>query len=211
MNNSHSTDFDPSVFNNTVALQTSWKRMTRGPGYDFINPFFLNRDKSDYAYYKPNKILKIFPIIPALMGVAFCLALPIDNHLKKQSVFDLGSKVSIVFGVLCLIGSFLLYRKATTPHFFDRTKGFYYKGRRNPEKFSDSDKVKTFIPFENIQAIQLLRQLYDDPHDSDVYELNLILKNSERVHVLEYASLNLIEEDAAYLSHFMDVPIWSTF
>jgi hypothetical protein len=40
------------------------------------------------------------------------------------------------------------------------------------------------------------------------YEINLILKDSSRVHVVQHRSKKRIRQDAAVLAEFLDKPLW---
>lgn len=71
------------------------------------------------------------------------------------------------------------------------------------------------IPFSQIHGLQLMEvyygtsKIYSNSSDNYyVYELNLILKNSNRVNIMSHGDKNEMIKDAKMLAAYLSVPIW---
>ncbi len=123
----------------------------------------------------------------------------VDNGL---SIFGF-----ILFGAsLVFLCAFLYFLKDYLIRIvFNKKRGYYYKGYIDL-KFLRFAKAN----LDDIVAVQILGEITSEqiaPFNS--FEINLVLKDSERLHVIDHCNLNSIIEDAQSLSKFLDVPIWT--
>jgi len=109
-----------------------------------------------------------------------------------------GTKASLFFGVIPLIGVILKALYLTSSVSFD--------SQRNLLRLAANS-----VPLNDIYAIQLLFAHYRAGKRRRYwYELNLILSNSERIHIMGHQDKNLIYADADRLSRFLNKPVWNT-
>jgi hypothetical protein len=88
---------------------------------------------------------------------------------------------------------------------FSKKLGYYYKAYVNIKYFR-IDKIN----LDAVVAIQILGEITTEelaPFNS--FELNLVLKDSERLHVIDLSNIKSIISDANKLSKFLEVPIWT--
>ncbi|MCB0639092.1 MAG: hypothetical protein KDC54_20825, partial [Lewinella sp.] len=65
------------------------------------------------------------------------------------------------------------------------------------------------VPFIEIHAIQLLRERVRSKNSRYFsYELNLVLRNGERLALMDHSKQDAIREDAQLLSRTLSVPLW---
>lgn len=124
---------------------------------------------------------------------------PIDNGLSVIGFLLLGSTLVFLIVFLYFLKDYLI------SFVFSKKRGYYYKGYVNI-KYLRHNKVE----LEDIVAIQILGEITTEqiaPFNS--FEINLVLKDSERVHVIDHSHLKSIIEDVNDLSIFLNVPIWT--
>jgi len=100
---------------------------------------------------------------------------------------------------------------------FDKAEGIFLKGREQIGDFNNSLIKAKPVKLDQIHAIQLISEyvtgLSDFNNSDDVrfhsYEINLILKNSERVNVIDHGDGFQVLADAERLSLFLNVPVWN--
>lgn len=83
-------------------------------------------------------------------------------------------------------------------------------------QFSEKDEEsKRIIPFSQIHGLQLI-EVYNKVSRTNMgnsdryysYELNLILKNAQRINILSHGDKNEIIKDTKMLATYLSVPIW---
>jgi hypothetical protein len=108
-------------------------------------------------------------------------------------------------------GACMLYF-GTAPIVFDRRRGFFWKGRKNPDHVFDKGTLKHFAELEQIHALQLISKLVRNSGSEDgpflCYELNLVLEDGKRINVLNQGNQDRLREDADTLAAFLDKPVW---
>jgi hypothetical protein len=76
------------------------------------------------------------------------------------------------------------------------------------------ESVKEHCRLSDIHAIQLLQEYVSTSSSSGSssryysYELNLVLKDGNRLNVVDHGKLSLIRTDAEQLGQFLNVPVW---
>ena len=206
-------NIDELRLSDPVAAKTGWSPLT------FMNISFqshmLTKDGFGRYAYKPTLVAKLFPI--GIIGIPIYgwrvrsvvngnLGYPAPTLPFLDDHGDLDYFICTVFA----IGLFFLYR-LNQRIVFDLTKGQYQKG-------SYIGKTRTHVHLSDIYAIQLLAGRVNSGTRSArtgrrrgsyrTYELNLVLKNSERVHVVSSGLLDPLREDASFLSTKLKVPVW---
>jgi len=207
----HSRDsIDPIRFDDPVAMLTDWGPL-KGGGTNFRTHALVEVDPEKVAFRATWGAKSLF-LVFLFVGV---MALVWAGTLWWQFIVDsvpLGGPMFVsVFGsAFTLVGAWL-YRSGTTPIVFDKRTGFFWKGRVSPEETFNSANLKDATRLESIHAIQLLSEYCrSDKSSYYSYELNLILKEGERLNVIDHGNLRSIQKDANTLAEFLDIPVWDT-
>ncbi len=114
---------------------------------------------------------------------------------------------------LCLGGAsvLMLYRTAS-PIVFDKHVGLFWKGRQaSGGMVSDRLADRLHIQLDDIHAVQIIAKYSSENRFSYSYltqELNLVLKDGKREHVVDATSLDQIRKDAQTLAMFLEKPVW---
>ena len=107
--------------------------------------------------------------------------------------------------VLFAGGWYLLY-SFMTPIVFDKRTGLFWNNRKTQKEVLDWNSLENATNLGEIYALQLITcrgGRYISP------ELNLVLKNGARLHVVVYpVNQGRLRKDASILAGFLGVPLW---
>lgn len=200
-----------------LAKEIEWKSLNKGSS-NFKNRFLSHKVTGDIVF-KPTIFSIIFGLIFLFSGLLIIYFLtglnqfPISdffyNPISGIKIFFQWLRQSInsesifilLFGsIFFLIGLALLYTFVKPIGFSSRGK-FFYKGF--------TFLKHKIISFNDIHAIQLLSSLKRSSKSSYMtYEVNLVLKNKERVNVVTHPKVEAAKRNADELSSFLSVPVW---
>ena len=117
--------------------------------------------------------------------------------------------VSLVCAMF-VFGGFVMKQQVTTLTCFDRSTGHVDLG----PLLTDAGTVEGPVHIEQIHALQLLsKQRVKSMQSVGTYqsfELNLVLRNGSRVHVIDHGDGPRLRQDAQALSRFLSRPLWDT-
>jgi hypothetical protein len=133
--------------------------------------------------------------IPA--GLAVLLAWPTGPQTWRTALTS-----ALTLGA-ALGGWAWLLRYATRAPWFDKRAGAFVVPR--------APLVRPLrVSLRGVHAVQLLRELCEDGEGRSFhsYELNLILRDGDRVHVIDHRSLDAMLELAQKTARFLGVPLW---
>lgn len=208
-NSRQTVPFDPSKFNDSLAMQTEWNPL-KGGGSSFQTHKLVQVDYSRLEF-KSTIGAKIFSLLFLLVGVGVPLFIGIQSYEGTGSFFRSEMIYLTLFGLIFLAaGGWMLYT-FTKPVIFDRTLGMYWKGWKAPKSYLAQNSVDEGSRIGNIHAIQILSEyIRGDKKSYYSYELNLILKDGSRMNVIDHGNPVKLREDAKILSEFLGVPIWDS-
>ena len=196
--------FDPSSFNDELALKTEW-----GP----ISKVRTNIGTQKLVEVTPARlefrIRKVAFVLPGILTAAGVWI------VYKSAADILGNGDSNLMPGILVGGGFVaaavfLVRIWMTPRVFDKTAGHYWKGRVQPglgSTYNDKDSCR----LKEVHAIQLIRLSMGSGSNSGSrksYELNLVQTDACRMNVQCHGSLALIRSDAERLGKFLGIPVW---
>ncbi len=150
------------------------------------------------AIYKPT----IWAVLFCIIFIAVGIGVPIFTLLNKDNAPFVW--ITLIAGPIFLaVGCYILV-VITKPRVFDKKRGYYYRSFKN-----DINNITNKTKLDKIVALQIIGEVISDDDGSyNSFELNLVLKNSERINVVDHGNLRAIIKDAQYLSDFLNVPIW---
>lgn len=190
---------DPA--NDTIAQQIDWSPANSG-GSNFVS-HKIKQVSSTLLKVKKTSTLNLFGGVFFLAGLNYVLLAYyfayVGGVLEEQSILK---NVQLFFregGVFLLLGLVFLVIFAGTAS-FDKQLNRFSKG-----KFT--------ISFSEIYAIQLITEFVESNGGSSgsyfSHELNLVLKNGDRINIMDHGVKAHIEEDAVVLGKFLKVPVWN--
>lgn len=193
----------------SVASLTSWTPLVRG-GSNFAT-HTLNQVNNRRIEIKPSLGLYLFTFVFASFSLFFIF------ESKNQLLFygdfptNLGDALNTFVPIIFLLVSAFMLIKLPQKIVFDGKRNLYWKGYKKPSRIIGRKKKRnTVVRFSEIQAIQLLSEWCDGGDSSNYYsfELNLVLKDSNRINVIDHGNYSRIKFDANLISKFLKVPLW---
>lgn len=200
--------FDPSQFQDPVATTTDWTPLQRS-GANFCTRV-LRRRGARRMDFRSSWSARLFSAVFLATGLAipyfFGGRLRFFPHvqLRPEEYAVLG--FSAVFLGVGLISLAAFVR----PIVFDQANGFFWKGfLRRPHGLMRESELPQSARLEEVHALQILSRLRRGEDRSYLcYELNLVLHDGSRRHVVAHGRGKRLRADAAALSEFLAVPVW---
>jgi len=142
--------FDPSQYNDPVAAtaKTEWTPAKRGgANFKTHNMVQVNNNRMKFT---SSLGAKIFYSLFLFMGLGLGTAFAYQQISKGNYGFNFDSLFPSLFGLLfALIGGMLLYF-GTKPIVFEKSGGYCWKGRKNPETVYNMSEVKDCVKLKDI-------------------------------------------------------------
>lgn len=147
-------------------------------------------------------VFMLFGAVPS--ALAFWQVVSRGFHFEAEILVPLG--FGAVFGTI----GFFLFAFGTRPIVFDKNRGYYWKGRKDPDAVWSPEELKHFAELKDIAGLQIVTEwVKSDKSSYNSYELNLVLKDGSRLNVVDHGKEDKLEEDARTLAEFLGVPLIS--
>ena len=200
--------FDRSNFNDSVATKTDWYPIKLGgTSFQTHKLIIVNPNRLEFkATFWAKLIYFSFLYFGIIMSIDFYLSDILTNKLSFNK-----NTIMTLFVIFIFIGiSSILYYFGTKPIIFDKSKGFFWKGWKEPDKTQDRKNLKHLTKLEQIHALQIISEYIrgEKTPSFSSYELNIILKDGKRINIIDHGNLNALRNDAITLSNFLNIPIW---
>ncbi len=208
-----STPMDMSKFNNPIAEKTDWSPLKSG-GTNFRTHKFSKELGS--AQFKATKVNLIFSGIFMLVGLLFPLFMMTSTFKSGTTSGSLPFIINLVPFVFFFVGFFLL-RSSTKPIVFNKTTGYFWKGRLKENENPEQKPLKVYCKLRDIVALQIISERVRKSSNNSgssssyrSYEINLILEDASRLNVIDHGNRKKLMEDAEQLASYLGVPIWDS-
>ncbi|PCJ62988.1 MAG: hypothetical protein COA79_02405 [Planctomycetota bacterium] len=198
--------FDPTTIDDPIAKKTQWGPAKRG-GTSF-HTHYLSRISNQRVEFKISELALLFPGLFIFIGLGISMAMVIGFR-----PFNLPPFIGLPLGIIFCIAGIYMMISWITPRKFDLNKGYYWKSRKEPEPHK-MKLIEESCRIKSIHAIQLVQEYCSNSSYSGgsnsfySYELNLVLKDGNRLNVIDHGNLSNIQSDAKKLSEFLNIPIW---
>lgn len=181
---------NPDAFDDPFAKEIDWYPIARNRA-NFKTHSLIQVKSMIYRFQATTK-LKLMSCIPILIGIV-----PIFMAYKNfKGTNELGDIVFLIgFSSIMAFTAFFLMRRSKQVYTFN--------GRL--QRVTNNDK---HLPFSQIYAIQLLKKYISGKNSYDCFELNLVLKNKERINIIAHADADAIRSDANKIAGFLNIPLW---
>lgn len=198
----NSRPFDPSVFNDPVALKTGWGELkTGGPNFRTQKIKIISPDR---AAVKPAAGILIFCAVFIFTG-SYCIYYAAKAGIEKHNLTSAYTLAAGAFGLVFIVMGAVAFFSGAKPVVFDKMSGLYRKGFGEPDIYLRDEKDENSGRLSDIHALQILAKY---PDDYSAYELNLVLKDGTRINVINSGNYRKLAGDAGKLSGFLGVPLW---
>ncbi len=193
--------FDPAVFGDPLAKEISWSPAQRG-GSNF-STHKLIKVSSERVEFRATVFAKIFYAIFLLVGLGLVTGFFVTLISTGKAVLPLlsGLVFAVLGGCLCYFG--------TKPIVFDKTLGYFWKGKKSPQEVANKDSLKCYAEIKDAHALQLISEhIRNNKSSFYSYEINLVLHDGQRINVVDHGNIKKIREDITTLANFLGLPVW---
>ena len=202
------TPADVNKFNDSVAQKTSWEPLKKG-GASF-GTHRLVKTSERRLEFKPTIFAVVFYLIFALVGLGI-LGFVIVQEYQSGFALETDLVFLVIGGIIFSSVGIALGYLGTKPIVFDKEYGFYWKGKKRPNRDIEYSHAELFTPLNDIHALQILSEYIKGNKSSYYsYELNLVLRDGSRLNVVDHGNLDKIREDSRKVSQFINRPVWDT-
>jgi hypothetical protein len=200
---------DPSIFNDELASKINWSP-AKGGGTNMCT-HSLRQISPNRVEFRVRGMGILFPGLFMVIGIGVAIGMTVGGLNQDITMLYFG----LPFGIIFFCAGFYFFRHWATPRIFDRSIGYYWKGK-NEHLVNNIRNLKENCEIRDIYAIQILQEYCQSSSSSGgsssyySYELNLVLSNGNRINVIDHGRLSLIRKDAKALSEFLNIPVWDS-
>lgn len=197
---------DLSRFDDPVARQTEWTP-AKGGGTNFLT-HSLVQVHSNRIEFRSSAGAQLFAAIFFMAGTAISVFGGYQLYQNGIS-FTVEIMLPLLVGGIFAVAGGWIYRSFTAPIVFDTRQGYFWKGRTAPRHVANLDAIKELAEIGEIHALQIISEHCSGKNSSYYsYELNLVLRDSRRINVVDHGNAGRLREDCEKLSRFLGVPVW---
>ena len=198
-------------FNDPIAWKTNFDSLVGW--WSNIQTHTLQYDAFWNIVFKQH-VLLWFIFLSVFLWVGWSILLPhlwdIIIHAEDIHIIDIYSMGAwILFIIIWII---VFYLSTQNSKIFDFQNGYFYP-LRYKKKFWENihnNRIKGKIAkISDIYALQIIKKRVRSNRDIyDSYELNIVLKNTDRINVINHGVSYIIREDAQEIVDKLRVPVW---
>ena len=193
-----------ATLDDPIAQATEWSPLSQG-GSSFCTHRLVELS-GGRAEFRPTAMARLFPVVFLIFAAA---ALGWSAYSAVTPAVDRWESTAM----LGLIGSVLLgvgiwfYRRMTGRAVFDGGSGWFWRG--TPPDGSGAHDRERAVELERVYALQIVSEWVQSDNSSFMsYEINLVLDDGSRVHVVDHGKIDFMRKDAARLGDLLSVPVW---
>lgn len=198
---------DPAKFDDPLAMQTKWTPVKKG-GASFRTHKLVEVSPDQLQFRATiGRLLRYFALI--VLGVTILVAFLAPDVATGRVSFRMHMIIPLfIYAIPLYIGGHLLY-VGTIPIVFDRQNGYFWRGRKAPDRDSSQKVLEDCSRLSDIHALQIISKHVNGITRSYFsYELNLILRDAARINVINHGKRSKLRKDAVALSRFLRKPLW---
>jgi len=199
--------FDASRFNDPLAMQIQWTPVK--PGGTNFRTHKLAMIDFNRMEFKTSIGARLFYSVFLLVGLGVGIGFTIAAAKTGTPFFESDFIIPILFGLVFTIAGGVLFYIGAKPVVFDKRSGYFWKCWKAPDKAFNPNAMEDYTKLSDIHALQLISEfIRGDKSSYHSYELNLVLKDGNRVNVVDHGNQVKLQEDARTLADFLGKPVW---
>jgi len=203
--------YDPSVLGDPIALKTEWTPAKSG-GASFRTHKLVSVN-SFRMEFRASAGAMVFYLVFMLIGlgvlVGFSYAGLTGGGLSGQGVDGIALFLPIFVGLVFTVAGGCMMYFGASPRVFDKRRGAFWRGRGAPYGARMRQGNTNSAELDDIHALQIISEhCRSDKSSYYSYELNLILRDSSRINVVDHGNVDELRVDTRALSEFLGTPVW---
>ena len=193
----------PGYYSDPVAARTQWVPLRTAGGGEFRTHELAptSPEQMEFVPKAGTFLMGLLLTVPLLVPILVVLSDPRPGWADLLLFVLVTPFVAV--GVLIL-------RSTRTRIVFDRARGLFWKGRSGPDG-AGPPGPDVVVRLADVHALQMTSYYVlggPQSHGFWFYELNLVLRDGSRRHVLTHGSGHRLREDALALGAFLGKPFW---
>lgn len=186
-----------------IASKTDWSPLV--PGGTVHKTHDIRVLSTTRALFATSAQSRTFSVFVTAVGISG-LGLGLFRLFEMATPFNSG--LTLLVGTMFTAAGLWMYKSGEKSIIFDKAVGAFWAGKQpTPAKLETSSA--SWCKLEDIAGIQVIsEQIGWEKFDMESYELNLVLKDSRRLNVVDHGNMNQVKADAIRLSKFLQVPVW---
>lgn len=195
---------DPRVFNDHVAIKTQWTPLVGGGATFRSHTVVRGRDTLCFEPTLSSYLCVAAFFVPGIVMIGLG-----THHIMAQSQDFEDSLGLLAFGLIFTVASVFISTFVCHRASFDRKKGLFHRGLVFNKTANNLRKSKNCCALREVHALQIIEEHVTSDDSSYLsYELNLVLRNGQRINVIDHSNLSMLRKDAAKVSQFLECPLW---
>ena len=197
---------DRNEVENALAQQVSWKSMPNSGSANFVS-HRLEVLGEGRLKFQPTTGMGCFINLFIVLGVLiFLFAITLIWAFGWGYMEDLWVVPTV--GIFFVVFAVVFRKFGMNEIYFDKTKGYCWRGKKDFNTLEASSDGKQ-VRLSEIVALQLLRKrVLSSKRNYDNLELNLILQNGKRFHLISHIGVKELLIDTGTLAAVLKVPTW---
>jgi len=194
-------------YNDPVSRLTSWEPMVHG-GTNFRSHKLVEVSPHRIEFQATIGAC-LFAWMFLLVGVGVAIA----GVRKLGEPHEVESYMLMVFGLIFAGVGLYLDRRFRRPIVVDMDAMMFWRGRM-PQTREEIDRREDAVALEQVHAIQIISEYVRRENSRGMnsfyysHELNFVLHDGRRIHVVDHGNLRKLREDAHCLAELIGVPVW---
>lgn len=185
--------FSPKVFGDKLAEVVDWNPMHKKGTLKTLRKV----KKCGYGKFKYNIKSSTLATISLLIVCGMSLmVLGVFSFLTQIGDISYNHIYISLAGMVVVVLNIAYFLKIRRQYMFDKNLGIF-------------KKAKETIQIKDMHALQIIKKQFSAKNAFHTcYELNIIMKDTSRVFIIDYDQIKDAQDDAAKLSNFLNLKIW---
>ena len=152
----------------------------------------------------------IFLVVWSLITMQFLVWVDFSKFKTDIKLFAESLSLVIFPSIFIFVWLFLLIR-ANRKKIFDKSMWYLHDWKKQKDNYGIFKPGSNDIALSSIHALQIIKEYVQSSKSSYTsYELNLVLKDTKRINLMDYWWLEDIRKQAETIWRYLWAPVWDT-
>lgn len=198
---------NPARFGDALATRVEWTPARAGG--TTLRTHELVQPQQGQMAFVPTRMAKVVAVSMGSAGLFAAAGLALVAQSMEGMMVPLLWVIGVMDTLLFAGLGYWFYRRWFTPCVFDQVRGQFWVGHAPPPVPAPPGARAGRMA--DIHALQLLRERCHSKQGSYwSHELNLVLRDGRRIHLVDHADVDALRTEARRLSAWLKCPLWDT-
>lgn len=198
---------DPSRYRDPLAARTQWTPARTGG--TTLRTHELVQPQQGQLAFVPARMTKIISMAIGSAGVFGLIGLGVVSTQFTGAMVPLLWALGVLDMLLMAGFGYWFYRRWFSPCVFDQVRGQFWVGHTPPAVGAALPPEARAGRLSDIHAVQILRErCHSKQGPFWSHELNLVLRDGRRIHVVDHADAAALRAEAQRLAAWLKCALW---